>query len=128
MIQFYFISIIYLVITSFLHLFPFYRTELMFMISLKQALSENKKLRMISFATGLIITFFLVFFPISPGPRFLGDFIPSITVFFSSFYFLTFDNGRVKEAVKIGDKDKFIGYAVFIIALIHFIYPSGVLV
>lgn len=100
----------------------------MFLLPLKQALSENKKFRVWFFFAGIVITFFLFLFPILPGPKFLGDFIPAITTFFSSFYFLTFDNGKVKEVIKTDDKDKFIGYAVFIIALVHFIYPSGVLV
>ncbi len=128
MIQFYFISIIFLVLTSLLHLFPFYRAELMFLLPLKQALSENKKVRVVFFLTGIVITIFLIVFPVSPGPKLLGDLIPSLTTLISSFYFLTFDNGKVKEVIKTGDKDRFFGYAIFIVALVHFIYPSGVLV
>jgi len=127
MIQFYFISVVYLVVAGLLHLFDTYRSKLLFLLAFRQALSDSKKLKVWLFIIGIIITVVLILFPVTPGPRFLGDLFPAIMVFIQSIYFLRFD-GKYKELLKSRDKGWIMGYAIIAVAGVHFLFPSGVLI
>ncbi len=134
MLQIYFLSIIYLIFSSLLLLLDYHREQLAFLLRLRSMLRDNRKAQQIHFISGLAISILLLFFPISPGPMILGDFIPSIVIAFESFYFLISysdknkDRGLSFNGTKLEVKKRNAGYASLIVALLHFLFPSFVLI
>lgn len=134
MLQIYFLSIVYLVFSSLLLLIDYYREKLAFLLRLRAALRDNRKAQHIHFISGLAISILLLFFPISPGPMFLGDLVPSIAIAFESFYFLVSyseknrDRGLSFNGTKLEVKRRNAGYASLLVALLHFLFPSFVLI
>ena len=132
MIQGYFLSIIYLVMSSFLILLDYYRQRLVFMLRLRALLEENRTFLNIWLITGGIIGLMLLFFPVSPGPTIIGDLLPSFFVLFSSVYFRISLSGRNNDRTRFYYEEKSryrkgLGFTLLAIATLHFILPSFVL-
>lgn len=133
MIQGYLLSIFYLIFAALLLLQNKYRLQLSFFLKFSSYLKENRRYLNYFSLLGLFITLILVFFPISPGPMVLGDLIPALFILYETLYFF-FTYGRdesesgkdyldmKKEGRRIN-----LGWCSLIIAVIHFIFPSFVL-
>ncbi len=131
MMQFYFLSIAYIVFSSFVILPERLKRQLSFLILFRAKLREEKKARRMYFLIGFLIGLGTLFFPVSPGPRIIGDFIPSFTVLFLSLMILFIYSDKREEAyVESLRTERFerIGKASLIVALMHFLFPFLVLV
>ena len=133
MIQQYFLSISYLIISALLFLVDTYRRQISFAIRIKGALMENKKLLDAFFVSGIIISLLAFFFPVPPGPAILGDLIPSLWIFYSAFFFRfrysekRIDLGEAFFETSTLDRTARLGWITTAIAAIHFILPQFVL-
>lgn len=127
MIQFYFVSVLFLFITALMKLFDFYSSGLLFLLGVKQKLAESSVLRLIFCLVGIVTSLILLFFPTDPGPVFIGDLIPSITIFIEASKYL-FYSDRYSQKIKNSEKNKILGYYLLLLAFAHFLFPSGVLI
>jgi hypothetical protein len=127
MIQCYFLSVVYLAVSGLLRLFDNHRSMLLFLLSFRQALSDNKKLRLAMGCGGFLLALLLTFFPVSPGPRALGDLIPAVFLVTEAVNYLRFA-AKSSQILKNSEKDRIMGYAVLAAAAVHFLFPMGVLV
>ena len=75
----------------------------------------------------------LALLPLSPGPMVLGDLIPLLMITYDSLYFLIVfsrDEGESrKDYLDIGKESRkvFLGYLNIAVAVLHFIFPTFVL-
>ncbi len=133
MLQIYFLSVIYLSLASMLLLLDSYREQLAFLLRFRAVLREDKRAQYIFFISGILVSVLALLLPVSPGPVILGDFIPAVTIALESFYFLVSygeknrDRGLSFSGIKLEERRRNAGYASAAIALIHFIFPSFVL-
>ena len=67
-LQFYILSITYLIFSSLLLLVDSYRRGLSFMLKAKSKLKDDEKKRNELFLGGILIALGKLFFPIAPGP------------------------------------------------------------
>jgi len=80
-------------------------------------------------ALGVVIAFALVLFPMDPGPVVLGDFIPALVTLLVVFYFLKIYNTKTDISVRFNDsKRNALGYVTLSVAVLHFLFPSIVLI
>ncbi len=132
MIQFYLVSVVYLVFSSFLLLVDSYRRRLSFMLKAKSRIREKPGLLNFYFILGIVIFLLLLFFPISPGPQIAGDVLPSVFSIGMAFFFRILYSERNRErsdAYLAGKKPRLkkLGFACLFVALLHFLFPSFVL-
>lgn len=127
MIQFYFVSVLFLFITALMKLFDFYSSGLLFLLGIKQKLTQSTALRLIFCLVGIVTSLMLLLFPTDPGPVFIGDIIPSITIFIEALKYL-FYTDRYRQKIKNSEKNKILGYYLLLLAFAHFLFPSGVLI
>lgn len=134
MLQIYFLSIAFLILSSLLLLLDYYREELSFLLRFRAFLRESKKAQYVYFISGIVIALLLLFFPVYPGPILLGDFIPAIVVALNSFYFMIAFNEKNKErglsfnGTKLEERKKLAGVISLSVAVLHFLFPSFVLI
>lgn len=130
MIQFYFLSIIYITFSGLLLLPDNWKKELSFMIIIRGRLRDTMSLRLLYSIVGFIIGLGTFAFPISPGPAPIGDLIPAVCVIYHSFLNLFLNaEGRsdsYSESLRTGIIER-IGKISLIVALIHFLFPSLIL-
>ena len=130
MIQFYFLSVCYIVFSALILLQEDWKKTLSFMILFRDRLSSSPRLRRIHFLAGLVIAALTLAFPVSPGPVLIGDLVPSLTALYLAFLiFLTYSEKRgdaYETSIRTGRLEK-IGKAALWIAAIHFLFPSLVL-
>ncbi len=132
MIQLYLLSVAYLVFSALLLLVDSYRRKLSFMLKAKSSIRENIKRLNLYFIAGIAISMAMLFLPMSPGPMIAGDLVPSAFVLFMAFFFRILYSERNRErsdAYLAGKKQKLkkLGFISLYIALIHFLFPSIVL-
>lgn len=134
MLQIYFLSIAFLGLSSLLLLLDYYREELSFLLRFRAFLRENKKAQYAYFISGIAIAVLLLFFPIYPGPMLLGDFIPAIVAALNAFYFMIAFSEKNKErglsfsGTKLEERKKLAGVISLAVAMLHFLFPSFVLI
>ena len=131
MIQFYPLSVIYLAISSLILLPESWNSRFTYMIIIRGRLREEKRFRRVFLLSGLIIGAGTLFFPISPGPRILGDLIPAfMSVFLSLMINFIYSDKREDAYIESLRADRFehIGKLSLLIALIHFLFPHLILV
>ncbi len=128
MIQLYFLTLVYLLFTSLLLIAPSYDKSLIFILKVKNILISRLHWLNFYFLCGLLIGIMNLAFPISPGPAILGDFIPSMTIIGSAI-FIRYYQYSLNEAnpIKI-KKERTIGFFILFVAVLHFIFPSIVLI
>ena len=80
MIQFYLLSVLYLVLASGLLLVDKYGSTVFFLINLKTFYNSKKLIQIICLSVGAVILLGVVFFPVNPGPMVLGDLLPAINL------------------------------------------------
>ncbi len=134
MLQIYFLSIAFLILSSLLLLLDYYREELSFLLRFRAFLRENKKTQYVYFVSGIVIAIMQLFFPVYPGPILLGDFIPAISAALNAFYFMIAFSEKNKErglsfnGTKLEERKKLAGFISLSIAVLHFLFPSFVLI
>ncbi|MBQ0071011.1 MAG: hypothetical protein KBS81_04025 [Spirochaetales bacterium] len=133
MIQGYLAACVFLVMSSLFFLQNKYRLQLSFLLRFYTLIRTSHKANRIYVAIGYVTTALLLLFPIAPGPRVLGDFIPALFTLYDTLYFhITFIR-RKKE----GEKDYLdlkkesrrvvIGWSGIAVAAVHFLLPSFIL-
>lgn len=127
MIQVYLLSVVYMILSALMMLLDSYRLKLSFLLPLRHLLITERKLRAAFFVSGLLLCILQLLFPISPGPRLLGDLAPAITALLLAFYYLGFDGGEVRNG-KIYDSGRTNGMLLLGFTLIHFLFPMGVII
>lgn len=133
MIQGYVLSILFLVLSGLMFLQNKYRIQLSVFLRFSNILRERKKVLWGFFASGMVLFLVLFFFPLSPGPMVLGDLIPSLMILYDSIYFLVVyskDENEMRKAyldVKKEGRRVVLGWVNIILALVHFVFPSFVL-
>ena len=132
MIQFYLLAVAYLVFSALLILVDSYRRRLSFMLKAKARIREDMKRLNLYFVAGIAISLLLLFLPIPPGPIVAGDLLPALYILFIAFLLRILYSERNRErsdAFLAGKKSRMkkIGIITLAVALIHFLFPSIVL-
>ena len=131
-LQFYILSITYLIFSSLLLLVDSYRRGLSFMLKAKSKLKDDEKKRNELFLGGILIVLGKLFFPIAPGPIIIGDLLPAAAVLAESFSVRMFyksseAEGTASPIVQNKKKSKRLGFIFLSIAVIHFLFPRFVM-
>ena len=124
--QIYFLTIFYLILTAFFLLIESYREYLTFMIRYRHILLSSIKLRIVFSVFGVFLGVLNLLFPSSPGPKFLGDLIPAISLLLASIYYLSLKEERIGDATLYG-KGRTRGVILLVVACFHFLLPNCVL-
>lgn len=132
MIQFYLLSVFYLLFSALLLLVDSYRRSLSFMLKAKSRIREKQKLLNLYFFSGIAIFLLLLFFPVSPGPQIAGDIVPAVFSLGMAFFFRILYSERNRErsdAYLAGKKARLkkLGFICLSVAFVHFLFPSFVL-
>ena len=128
MIQFYLLSVVYLVLSAGLLLVDRYGTSFLFLINLKTFYNSKKAVKITFISLGLLIALAVIFFPVSPGPIILGDILPAANIVLVLIYLLR----NFSKADSIADfnsgKRNALGFITLGVAVIHFLFPWIVVV
>ena len=127
MIQFYLLSVLYLVLASGLLLVDKYGSRLFFLINLKTFYNSKKITQIICLSVGALILLGVVFFPVNPGPMVLGDLLPAINLAIVLLYFLR-KVGKADIVDYNNEKRNALGFITLGVALIHLLFPSIVII
>ncbi len=134
MIQGYFLTLVYLVVSSLIYFQSKYRLELAFMLRFTDALERDRRYLYSFSALGLLTFLILLFFPVSPGPKILGDLVPALVVLYNTLYFFIMIKRKEKSERadyldrKRSERRIALGWISLSVALLHFLFPSFVLV
>ena len=125
MVQFYLLSVIYLVLAAGLLLVDKYGAKLLFLINIKNYINSNVFVKYVLIAIGILIALALVFFPIAPGPVILGDILPAVTIIIVLIYLI---KHLGKMDVEYNNKKRnTLGFITLGIAIVHFLAPAIVI-
>jgi len=128
MVQFYLLSVLFLVLSSGLLLVDKYGTTFLFLINLKTLYTTRKAVRFSFLICGLLIAAAIVVFPISPGPVILGDVLPAANIILVILYFLK-NMGKSEGVVEYNNgKRNALGFVTLGVAVIHFLFPAIVII
>ena len=128
MVQFYLLSVLFLILSAGLLLVDKYGTTLLFLINLKTLYTSHKVVRFAFLIIGLLIAAAITIFPISPGPVILGDVLPASNIILVSLYFLK-NLGKNETVVEYNNgKRNALGFVTLGVALIHFLFPGVVII
>ena len=128
MVQFYLLSVLFLVLSSGLLLVDKYGTTFLFLINLKTLYITRKAVRFSFLICGLLIAAAIVVFPISPGPVILGDVLPASNIILVILYFLK-NMGKSEGVVEYNNgKRNALGFVTLGVAVIHFLFPAIVII
>ena len=128
MVQFYLLSVLFLVLSAGLLLVDKYGTTFLFLINLKTLYITRKAVRFSFLICGLLIAAAIVVFPISPGPVILGDVLPAANIILVILYFLK-NMGKSEGVVEYNNgKRNALGFVTLGVAVIHFLFPAIVII
>lgn len=134
MIQGYFLSVFFLLLTALMYYQTKYRMQLSFMLRFMDWLEQDRRGLISYLISGLFITAVLLLLPISPGPIILGDLIPALVVFYNTLYFFVTIKRREKRESNLdwldkrkGEKKLLLARLSLSVGVIHFLLPSFVL-
>ena len=127
MIQFYLLSVLYLVLASGLLLVDKYGSTVFFLINLKTFYNSKKLIQIICLSVGAVILLGVIFFPVNPGPMVLGDLLPAINLAVVLFYFMR-KVGKTDIVDYNNEKRNALGFITLGVALIHLLFPSIVII
>ena len=128
MVQFYLLSVLFLVLSAGLLLVDKYGTTFLFLINLKTLYITRKAVRFSFLICGLLIAAAIVVFPISPGPVILGDVLPASNIILVILYFLK-NMGKSEGVVEYNNgKRNALGFVTLGVAVIHFLFPAIVII
>jgi hypothetical protein len=130
MMQLWLITLLYLTYTGLIFLAPSLGIYNPTLLRIRDYLFNHEKYIILIMIIGYALTILTLFFPISPGPIFLGDLLVSTFLFFSA---INFTFILVKKELSIVIDENIItrhrNYAIiiFIVALLHFVFPAWVI-
>ena len=127
MIQFYLLSVVYLVLASGLLLVDKYGSMVFFLINLKTFYNSKKLTQIICLSVGAVIMLGVVFFPVEPGPMVLGDLLPAVNLAVVLLYFVR-KVGKTDIVDFNNEKRNALGFITLGVALIHLLFPSIVII
>ncbi|MBO6049049.1 MAG: hypothetical protein J6P33_04660 [Spirochaetales bacterium] len=128
MVQFYLLSVVFLILSAGLLLVDKYGTTFLFLINLKTLYTSRKVVKFVFLISGLLIAAAITVFPISPGPVILGDVLPASNIILVILYFLK-NLGKNESVVEYNNgKRNALGFVTLGVALIHFLFPSIVII
>ena len=128
MVQFYLLSVLFLIISAGLLLVDKYGTTFLFLINLKTFYNSRKVVRIVYLSIGLLIAVAIVMFPIEPGPVVLGDILPAANIMIVLLYFLK-NVGKGESVVEYNNgKRNALGFVTLGVALVHFLFPGIVII
>ena len=127
MIQFYLLSVLYLVLASGLLLVDKYGSTFFFLINLKTFYNSKKITQIICLSVGAVILLGVVFFPVNPGPMVLGDLLPAINLAIVLLYFVR-KVGKTDIVDFNNEKRNALGFITLGVALIHLLFPRIVII
>ena len=128
MVQFYILSIVYLVISAGLLLVDKYGTEMLFLINLKTFYNSKKSIQLTYITIGFLTALGLVLFPIEPGPMVIGDILPAANIVVV-LIFLIKNFGKAEDVVEFNnEKRNALGFITLGVALVHFVFPWIVII
>ena len=127
MIQFYLLSVLYLVLASGLLLVDKYGSMVFFLINLKTFYNSKKLTQIICLSVGAVIMLGVVFFPVEPGPMVLGDLLPAVNLAVVLLYFVR-KVGKTDIVDFNNEKRNALGFITLGVALIHLLFPSIVII
>ncbi|MHC1692255.1 MAG: hypothetical protein AB9828_04435 [Sphaerochaetaceae bacterium] len=147
-LQVYFLTLFYLFAGCGLLLVDYYGGKLLLLIRFRNSFRNSVKTQIALTVGGLMLVAGNVFFPVLPGPVLLGDLFPSFMILLLVIYYLAQlmgfrkrakvdlaedDTVRLEEAMleKTGSyietNKRNLGIAMFICAILHFVFPQAVL-
>lgn len=130
MMQLWLITLLYLTYTGLIFLTPSIGIYNPTLLRIRDYLFNHEKYIILIMVMGYALTILTLFFPISPGPIFLGDLLVSVSLLISAINF-TFILVKKELAIVIDENiiTRHRNYAIiiFIVALLHFIFPSWVI-
>lgn len=128
MVQFYLLSVVFLILSAGLLLVDKYGTTFLFLINLKTLYTSRKAVRFSFLISGLLIAVAIIVFPISPGPAILGDVLPAANIILVILYFLR-KMGKNEGVVEYNNgKRNALGFVTLGVALLHFLFPAIVII
>ena len=128
MVQFYLLSVLFLVLSSGLLLVDKYGTTFLFLINLKTLYTSRRPVRTVYLVSGLLIAAAIVAFPVSPGPVILGDVLPAANIVIVLLYFLR-NMGKTDTVLEYNNgKRNALGFATLGVAVVHFLFPGIVII
>ncbi|AEV30804.1 hypothetical protein SpiGrapes_3056 [Sphaerochaeta pleomorpha str. Grapes] len=140
MIQVYSLCIIYLLLGSGFLLSDSYGVQFPLLLSLRYYFRNSKRFRRFLVLSGILLAVALCFFPVDPGPVFLGDLIPMVNVLGLTLWYVSQafkvvnstsgeDENSVLEATgQYFERNKRVfGYLTVCVACLHFLVPVSVL-
>ena len=128
MVQFYLLSVLFLIISAGLLLVDKYGTTFLFLINLKTFYNSRKVVRVVYLSLGLLIAVAIIMFPIEPGPVVIGDILPAANIVIVLLYLLK-NMGKAEDIVEYNNgKRNALGFATLGVALIHFLFPGIVII
>ncbi len=127
MVQFYLLSVLYLVLASGLLLVDKYGTSFFFLINLKTFYNSKKLTQIICLSVGAVILLGIIFFPVDPGPMVLGDILPAANLSIVLLYFLR-KVGKTDIVDFNNEKRNALGFITLGVALVHFLFPNIVII
>ncbi len=128
MVQFYLLSIVYLVLSAGLLLVDKYGTNLLFLINLKTFYNSKKSIQLSFISIGFLSALGLIIVPIAPGPAVIGDLLPAANIVVVLIYLIR-NMGKEEGVVEFNnDKRNALGFITLGVALIHFLFPWIVII
>ena len=149
MIQLYFITMLTLIVASFVFLSDYYGWKYIILLKTRNYIESKKIITGVFIGIVFLLIILNCFFPISPGPIFLGEFLVLIALFIFFIYLIIVSRGQKNrdESKEDGNQEKRnhvdmmerthsliethkrnIGFFISIVFLLHLIFPKGVFV
>ncbi len=130
MIQIYPLSLAYLVLSSLLYFSAAMPERFRAVYYFRMYLIKGKYRFLMFFYSGLALFVLTLLFPIYPGPVFLGDMAVASALFFSSFALKEKGSEKGEGIVDPKQRGRNVikGCALIVIALLHLLFPSFIII
>jgi len=125
-VQVYFLSEIYLLISAMIFLADRHGMNVIILLNVRSYYLSGRR-RQIAFpVAGVVLTLGLLFFPIQPGPVVIGDLLPAVCVLSCVFNYTLALSSSVSGNYS-SMRDRLLGWAALFVGIIHFLFPAIVI-
>lgn len=121
MVQFYLLCEIYLLYFALMGLSDRYGAQYPVLFNMKVGFLSYRYSKGITLGLGAFIVLGLCFLPISPGPVFIGDLLPMVTIIYVMAYY------AIENTQNTPQRESLSGYLCLGCALVHLLLPSLVI-
>lgn len=128
MLQVFVLTELYLFISACYLLSDRQGARILLLINLKDSIDSNKKGKLLILISGIVLLIGLCFLPMEPGPVIIGDFLPELNILILLFYYLKRFSSAPEEGRMLNKKRDALGYATLSVAVLHFLFPTAVIV